>query len=184
MPIDRSRTLRGALAGAVAAAVWSVQQPLDMRMFGVPYDDTELLGTLVTRGPGWRVAGQVMHVANGALFGAVYANVAPTLPLPAAAKGPAAGMAEHLATWPSTALVGRLHPAGASFPRLWGDHRAFAQATWRHLLFGTVLGEVERRLNPPVTAAPAPEPQDAGTAAQTNGHGTLPGDRIAVVTPD
>jgi hypothetical protein len=48
MPSER--TLRGALAGAVAAGVWAAQQPLDKRAFGVAYDDCELLGTLFTRG--------------------------------------------------------------------------------------------------------------------------------------
>ena len=46
MALDRTRTLRGALAGAAAAAVWAAQQPLDKRVFGVDYDDVELLGTL------------------------------------------------------------------------------------------------------------------------------------------
>jgi len=149
MTIDRTRTLRGALAGATAAAVWWAQQRPDMRVFGVPYDDAELLGTAVTRGPASRPLGIVLHVANGAAFGAVYANVAPLMPLPAWAKGPAAGMAEHLASWPAVTLVDRFHPARDRLPTLGGNRAAFAQATWRHLLFGTVLGEVERRLNPP-----------------------------------
>jgi hypothetical protein len=54
-----------------------------------------------------------------------------------------AGLAEHLATWPGTAALG---PAGR---RLVRSPRAFAQAAWRHLVFGAVLGELERRLNPP-----------------------------------
>src|ERR671917_538136 len=90
-----TRTLRGALAGAAAAAVWAAQQPLDRRVFGHGYDDTELLGRWVV---------------------------------------PAAG--------------GPWQPAGGALPRLWGSGRAFAQATWRHVLFGFVLGELERRLNP------------------------------------
>ena len=44
MASTRTRTLRGALAGAAAAAVWAAQQPLDQRVFGVDYDDAELLG--------------------------------------------------------------------------------------------------------------------------------------------
>jgi hypothetical protein len=42
MAIDGARTGRGALAGAAAAGVWALQQPLDQRVFGVRYDDTEL----------------------------------------------------------------------------------------------------------------------------------------------
>ena len=52
MAFDSTRTLRGALAGATAAAVWAAQQPLDKRVFGVDYDDVELLAGLVrARGP-------------------------------------------------------------------------------------------------------------------------------------
>jgi len=149
MPFDRARTLRGALAGAVAAGVWAAQQPLDVRVFGVAYDDTELLGKAVTRRAAWPLVGAAVHVANGALFGAVYANVAPRVPLPSWSRGPAAAMAEHVATWPLVGLADRFHPARADMPRLAGNPAAFAQATWRHLLFGVVLGELERRLNPP-----------------------------------
>lgn len=147
MPIDRVRTARGALAGAVAAAVWAAQQPADRRVFGVPYDDTELLGKFVTRGPAWRPVGFALHVGNGALFGAAYAHAARRMPLPSWARGPAAAMAENVVTWPGVALSERIHPARAELPALWGVRGAFAQATWRHLLFGVVLGELERRWN-------------------------------------
>lgn len=170
MPADLSRTLRGALAGASAAAVWAVQQPLDRLVFRVPYDDTELLGKLVTRGPAWPYAGAALHLANGAVFGAAYALAVPALPLPAWAKGPAAGLTEHLLSWPGTRFTDRFHPARSELPALWGDRAAFAQATWRHLLFGTVLGELERRLNPPEPFEPVPI--DDATVS-TNGHGSI-----------
>jgi hypothetical protein len=142
-----SRSLRGGLAGAFAAMVWAVQQPLDQRVFGVPFSDVELLGKAVTRGPRWRAIGTAMHLANGAAFGVLYANLAPRAhALPAWARGPAAALGEHLASWPAVALSDRLHPARAELPVLSGSHRAFAQAAWRHLLFGAVLGEGERRL--------------------------------------
>ena len=165
MAFDGTRTLRGALAGATAAAVWAAQQPLDKRVFGVDYDDAELLGRLVgARGTAVQPVGLALHVANGALFGAVYANVAPSVPGPAPLRGAAAGLAEHLVSWPGTLVIDRL----GFFPKLWGDPRAFGQATWRHLLFGTLLGELERRLNPPETD---PEPVDA-VAVASNGHGS------------
>ena len=142
-----STSLRGALAGAVAAAVWAAQQPLDKRLFRFPFDDVELLGKAVTRGPCWRAIGTAMHLANGALFGALYANLATRASrVPAWGRGPAAALAEHLASWPATALTDRLHPARAELPVLARSRRAFAQATWRHLLFGAVLGTLERRL--------------------------------------
>jgi hypothetical protein len=169
MAIDRGQTVRGAVAGAVAAGVWAAQQPLDKRVFGVDYDDAELLGKLVTRGPAWRPIGTALHVLNGAAFGAVYSAVAPSIQLPSWSRGPLAGLAEHVSTWPLTALVSTVHPARDDFPPLFASPRAFAQATWRHLLFGVVLGELERRLNAPADAdVPSYE-----HVASTNGHGDL-----------
>jgi hypothetical protein len=167
VPLDRETAARGALAGAVAAGVWAAQSPLDTRVFRWPYLDQELLGKLVTRGRGWLPVGVALHVANGALFGALYANAAPSLPGPHALRGAAAGLAEHLAMWPGTLVIDRMD-LGRDFPKLWGDPRAFGQATWRHLLFGAILGELERRLNPPETDL---EPVDAAAAA-SNGHGS------------
>jgi hypothetical protein len=169
MAIDHARALRGAVAGAAAAGVWALQQPLDRRVFGVAYDDTEVLGKLVTRGRAWPALGLALHLANGAAFGAAYAAVAPRMPLPSWARGPVAALAEHVATWPGTALTDRLHPARDELPRLAGDPAAFAQAAWRHLVFGVVLGELERRLN-------APDVEDVPPyehVASSNGHGDL-----------
>jgi hypothetical protein len=167
MVLDATRTLRGAVAGALAAGVWAVQQPLDKRAFGIDYDDADLLGRLVAGGRWVLPAGTALHLSNGALFGAVYANVAPRVPLPAWARGPLAGLVEHLATWPATSILARWQPAGAQpLPQLWGSPRAFAQATWRHLLFGAVLGELERRLNT-VDGFEIPP----GAAFSSNGHG-------------
>lgn len=169
MPFEKAITARGAVAGALAAGIWAAQQPLDKQVFAVDYDDTELLGKTVTRGAAWPFVGLAMHLANGALFGAVYANVAPRIPLPSWARGPAAGLAEHLTTWPSMVAVDRFHPARKDLPTLATNPRAFAQATWRHLLFGVVLGEIERRLNAP----PDPDVPSYEHVASTNGHGNL-----------
>ena len=169
MAIDRTQTARGALAGAVAAGVWAAQQPLDVKVFGVQYDDTELLGKTVTRGRFWRPVGVAMHLANGAVFGAVYAAAAPRVPLPSWARGPAAALAEHAATWPLTSVISTVHPAGKDFPPLFANPRALAQATWRHLLFGVVMGELERRWNAPSD----PEIPSYEHVASTNGHGDL-----------
>jgi hypothetical protein len=169
MVIDRAKTIRGAFAGAVAAGVWAAQQPLDKPVFGVDYDDTELLGKAITRGPAWPVVGMALHLGNGAAFGAAYAVVAPRLPLPSWSRGPIAALTEHFATWPLTIAVDRVHPARADMPALSASWRAFAQGTWRHLLFGIVLGELERRLN-------APEDPDLPPyehVISSNGHGKL-----------
>jgi hypothetical protein len=158
MPFDQAITARGAVAGALAAGIWAAQQPLDKRLFGVDYDDTELLGKTVTKGAAWPFVGLAMHLVNGAVFGAVYANVAPRIPLPSWARGPAAGLTEHATTWPSMVAVDRFHPARKDLP-----------ATWRHLVFGVALGEIERRLNAPSD----PEVPSYEHVASTNGHGNL-----------
>jgi hypothetical protein len=170
--METTRVLRGAMAGAVAAGVWSAQAPLDRRVFGVDYDDAELLGSAVTRERGTLATlaiGQALHLLNGAVFGAVYAAASPAVGGPGALRGTLAGLGEHLATWPLTRLLPSVHPVGKTFPALWGDRRAFAQGVWRHMLFGAVLGVLEEQLNPPPgEAAPA-----EGDRSTTNGHGNV-----------
>jgi hypothetical protein len=74
-----------------------------------------------------------------------------------------------VALWPAGQLVDRYHPARGELTSLGDNARAFAQATWRHLLFGTILGELERRLND--------EPDDDVPpyehVVSTNGHGNI-----------
>ena len=53
MAIDRGKTIRGALAGALAAGVWAAQMPLDKRVFASDFDDVELLGKAFTRRSWW-----------------------------------------------------------------------------------------------------------------------------------
>jgi hypothetical protein len=167
--IDRTRTVRGAACGAAAAAVWALEQPLDKLLLSSPYDDVELLGRAVSPRGGWYPAGLAMHVSNGAAFGALYSNVAPSVPLPAQYRGPALALAEHLLLWPLVALTDRFHPAREQLPALGGNRRAFAQAALRHLLFGLVLGELERRVN----AQPDPGPSEPEAEYSSNGHGSI-----------
>ena len=141
------RSVRGAAAGAVGAAIWAAQEPLDKRVFDVDYSDIELLGKAVTRGDEWPAVGLAIHIANGAAFGAAYALAKPFIPGPAVGRAVFAAMAEHLATWPFIGVTERIHPARRDLPRLAGNPRAFAQATWRHVLFAVVLGVLEERLN-------------------------------------
>ena len=159
MAFDHRRSLRGALAGSVGAAVWLAQQPLDRRVFGCDHDDAELLGRLVAGGrPEAAAVGTLLHLQNGALFGAAYATVAPSLPVPPVLRGPLAGLVEHVLTWPALALVD---------PTLFRSGRGFAQSAWRHALFGLVVGELERRFNPPAELEPVDEADVA-----SNGHGS------------
>lgn len=137
------RAARGAAAGAVAAGVWSALEPLAARAIGTTYTDVRLLGRLASPAR-WRVAGAVVHVANGAAFGAVFGL--------AGRGGLRDGLAwtgaETLATWPGMALMDRIHPDRRSghWPEpLLTDRRVFAQEVVMHGVFGTVLGLMTRR---------------------------------------
>jgi hypothetical protein len=165
--VDLKRSLNGALAGGIAAGVWAFQQAADKRVFDSGYDDVELLGKAVTRGEAWPVAGAALHVGNGAAFGAVYGQLRPFLPGPLVVRAVTASMIEHVALWPLGHLVDRYHPARKELTPLGGNTRAFAQAAWRHLVFGLVLGELERRMNPEGVDEPPEVP------VSSNGHGNL-----------
>ncbi|CAA9505552.1 MAG: hypothetical protein AVDCRST_MAG17-1654 [uncultured Solirubrobacterales bacterium] len=165
--MDLRRSLNGAFAGGLAAGLWAAQQPLDKRIGGSSYDDVELLGKLVTRGPGWPAAGAALHVANGALFGAVYAQIRPFLPGPPVVRGLLAAQVEHVGLFPLGAVVDRVHPARDELEVLGGNGRAFAQATWRHAIFGVVLGLLEARLNAERHAEPP------AVEVSSNGYGDI-----------
>lgn len=138
------------MAGALGAALWAAQQPLDQRVFGAGYDDVELLGRAIRpRGDGWRTAGWIAHACNGALFGLASSELLRRRP----GRSPrrfalGMAMAEHVALYPLAAVVDRVHPARDVLAPAFG-HRQFLQATWRHLILGVVLGEVAARAERP-----------------------------------
>src|SRR5436190_22521613 len=109
--------MRGAVAGAVAAAAWAAGEPVLKRMFGTSYSDVRLLGRVATRGRAWPVAGLAIHLANGAAFGAAFEKAG----FGGVRAGLAAAQAENLLLWPAMAVVDRIHP----------DRRA---GTWPPLL--------------------------------------------------
>jgi hypothetical protein len=121
------RPIRAASAGAVAAVVWGLQEPFDRRVFGCDYSDVELLGR------GRRSVGFLVHAANGALFGLAFDAVRRRVDVDQRRLALALALAEHVATWPLTGLVDRA---------LVTSPRAFAQSTYRHTLFGLVLGRL------------------------------------------
>jgi hypothetical protein len=121
------RRLRAALAGAVAATVWGVQEPLDQRVFGCDHSDVAFLGR------GRRSVGLALHAVNGALFGLAFDAVRKRLDVDQRRLALALALAENVALYPSIALVDR---------KLVTNPRAFAQATYRHVLFGVILGRL------------------------------------------
>ena len=122
--------------------LWGLQEPLDRRVFGCDYSDVALLGKAVTRGPGWRAIGFAMHAANGAAFGLAYDAARRRLRVEPRRLALGMALAEHVTLYPLSWFVDRYHPARgeAGVPPLLHNPRAFAQATWRHALFGTLLG--------------------------------------------
>ena len=137
---------RSAAAGAAAAAVWALQEPLDERLLRCDYSDVALLGKAVTSGPGWRIAGLVIHVVNGAIFGLAFHEIRRRLRLDSRWLALGVALAEHVGLYPLSYFVDRYHPARGEpgVPPLLTNPRAFAQATWRHTLFGVVLGRLSR----------------------------------------
>jgi hypothetical protein len=130
---------RSAAAGACAAVVWAALEPLDRRLLDNDYSDVALLGKAVTRTRAWPVVGLAIHAANGAVFGIAYHELRRRRRVTAVRLA----LSEHLALFPLGVLVDRHHPARgqAGVERVFGA-RAFVQATWRHLLFGAVLGRL------------------------------------------
>lgn len=143
-PLRTGSNLRAAAAGATAALAWGLVEPLDQRVFRSDYSDVAILGKLVTRGSGWRSAGFAFHVANGAVFGLAYAAVRRRVRAEPRRLAVALALAEHVALYPLSALVDRYHPARGEpgVPPLRRNPRAFAQAGFRHALFGYVLGRL------------------------------------------
>ena len=141
------RRLRAAAAGAAAATIWGLAEPLDQRLLRCDYSDVALLGKAVTRGPRWRAAGFAVHAVNGAAFGLVFHELRGRVPIGARKLAVGMALAEHAALYPLCAVVDRYHPARGEpgIPPLLTNPRAFAQATWRHLLFGAVLGRLADR---------------------------------------
>jgi hypothetical protein len=135
-----------AAAGAVAAAVWALLEPVDKRLFRCDYSDVALLGKAVTRG---RLAGPIglaLHAVNGAIFGLAFAEARRRLPIPKQRLALGMALAEHVALYPLSYFVDRYHPARGEqgIPPLLTNPRAFGQATVRHALFGVILGRLSR----------------------------------------
>jgi hypothetical protein len=138
---------RAAAAGAIAATVWGLLEPLDERLFRSDYRDIAVLGKLVTGGRGWRAAGFALHAANGALFGVVFDAVRRRTQLPPRRLAVGLALAENVLLYPLGAFVDRKHPRRGEqhLPPLLTP-RVFAQETFRHTVFGLVLGSlVEKR---------------------------------------
>ena len=121
---------RAAAAGAFASTIWGLQEPLDQRVFRCDFSDIELLGRAVGRG---RAAGFAIHAVNGAIFGLAFDELRRRMRVEPRKLAVAAAIGEHLALYPLFYFIDR---------PLLKNPRAFAQETWRHALFGLILGRL------------------------------------------
>src|ERR671934_2762034 len=137
---------RAAAAGAAAATVWGLLEPLDERLFRSDYRDVALLGKLVKRGGGWKAAGFALHAVNGALFGIGFDAVRGRTSLPPRRLAVLLALGENVALYPLAWLADRKHPRRGErhLPPL-ATPRVFAQETFRHAVFGLVLGSLVER---------------------------------------
>ena len=135
--------MRGAAAGAVAAAAWAAGEPVLGRLARTSYSDVRLLGRMVTRGRAWPAAGLALHLGNGALFGAAFER----LGLRGMKAGIVAAQLENLALWPAFLVVDRIHPDRRSgeWPPLVRSPRIALYEITAHALFGAVLGALAGR---------------------------------------
>lgn len=135
---------RSAAAGAAAATVWGLTEPLDQRLFRSDQSDIALLGKALTNGPRWRAVGFALHAVNGAVFGLAFHEARRRISVEPRRLALAMALVENVAFWPLGYVVDRYHPrlGERGVPPLLGNGRAFAQETLRHALFGTVLGRL------------------------------------------
>ena len=135
--------MRGAAAGAIAAAAWAAGEPMLGRLVRTPYSDVRLLGRLVTQDRAWPMAGAALHLVNGAAFGTAFELAG----LRGVKAGITAAQAENLAFWPAFAVLDRVHPdrRDGSWPPLLRNRRIALYEVIVHALFGSILGALVRR---------------------------------------
>lgn len=132
------RTLRAALAGAVAAGCWAAAEPLLGRATGGYHRQARLIGGLVVPDGSWRAVGLAVHLANGAAFGIGFDRLGGY----GVARGVLAAEAENALLWPLVAVLDRIHPdvRSGAWPPLLRNRHAIAQEVLGHAVFGAVLG--------------------------------------------
>jgi hypothetical protein len=130
----------------VAAVVWGLLEPFDEPLFRSDLRDVALLGKAVTRGRAWPVAGFVLHAANGAAFGLLLEAVRRRTRAEPRRLALVLAVAENVVLYPLAVVVDRRHPARGErhVPPLLSK-RVFAQETFRHVVFGLVLGRLAPR---------------------------------------
>jgi hypothetical protein len=134
------RTLRAALAGAVAAGCWAAAEPLASRATGGYHRQARLIGRVLVPDGSWRTVGLAVHLANGAAFGIAFDRLGGH----GVGRGVAAAEAENALLWPLVAVLDRIHPdvRSGTWPPLLRNGHAAAQEVLGHAVFGAVLGRL------------------------------------------
>jgi hypothetical protein len=134
--------VKGAVAGALAAAAWQACDPVFKRAFGTPYSDAELLGPFITRGRYEWAANLATHAAGGAAFGHLFERFGGR----GVRAGVTAALVENTVLWPGLAVFDRIHPKrrDGTWPPLVTSPRVFASASAGHAFFGLLLGLATR----------------------------------------
>lgn len=141
---------RGAAAGLVATAAYSVVMKTDKHLTGNRFDDVEfiqgLLGDTDASSKRASILAWGFHFLTGAFLGEIYAALIKRfLPGPNWLKGTLFGGAFIMAVWPLTPLADRYHPTikSGKLPHL-ANKNVFLQNVLRHLVFGLTLGLLYR----------------------------------------
>jgi hypothetical protein len=83
---------------------------------------------------------------NGVIFGLAFHELRRRFRLDSRRLALGMALGEHVSLYPLSYFIDRYHPARGEpgIPPLLTNPRAFIQATWRHTLFGLVLGRLSR----------------------------------------
>jgi hypothetical protein len=152
-PKGVDRRIRAVLAGATAAIMWGLQEPVDKRLFRCDYSDVAVLGKGITRSEAWPLVGLGIHAVNGAVFGVAFYEVRRRVSFDSRRLALGMALAEHLVLFPLTYFVDRFHPARgeSGVPPLFRNRRAFGQASgpcWADLLSAKVQGSRSTVIRP------------------------------------
>ncbi len=141
---------RAAAAGLVATAAYSIAMETDKYITDNHFNDVTfiegLLGDTGASSPRTAALAWALHFLNGAMLAEVYAAICKRfLPGPNWLKGMIFGGVFIAAVWPITPFVDRYHPMikSGQLPHL-ANWAAFWQNVLRHLVFGLVLGLLDR----------------------------------------
>jgi hypothetical protein len=137
------RTVRAAVAGAVAAGAWAAVEPALREATGGYHSQVRLVGGVVAPDGPWREVGLAIHLANGAMFGVAFAWFG----LGGVGQGILAAEAENTLLWPLVGVLDRIHPdvRSGEWPPLARNPNAFAQEVLGHAVFGAVMGALSPR---------------------------------------